>query len=105
MRETIVWILVALTLVLVGWFWVRPSLQPAQVKEAAQIKDLMSRQLEKSIGPPVGSLEPAPAAPQPTKYQKLKAELDDWGGIASKFSPAVVAILALIVRKGGKKKK
>jgi hypothetical protein len=108
MRETIVWALVALTLALVGLVWIRPMLQ-TKAAPVTQLKEWSGKGLlfDKSL-PPAHYKEftPAPTVPPTlTQYQKIKGELNDWGGILSKFSPAVVAILALIVRKGGKKKK
>ena len=111
MREIITWMLVVLTLVLVGWFWVRPSLAPNSMIERAtilksQVLESPNARVDKSIEKETKeSPHPPPSPMSLTKYDRLKQEMKDWGGILGSFSPLITAVLVVVVKRGKKKKK
>jgi hypothetical protein len=131
MRVTIVWILVALTLALTAWFWVKPIVFPAlSVKVLIPLHKTQKWDWKAPVPPPppikgekkaapptkhdkglklyeapIPTLPPEVPSPlPPTKYEKFKSEAADWGGIIGKFSPLITAIVAVIVRRRGKKR-
>jgi len=96
MRAIIVWILIILTLALVGWFWVKPTLAPSTPQFAEMHK--LSKALPEYVLPPE-HYTPAPAPPPPTFYQNLKTELMEWGKILGPFSPFITIIMAFMVKR------
>lgn len=96
MRDTIVWILIILTLALVGWFWIKPTFEKP-IWEKANFQ-LISKAIPEYVLPPE-HYTPAPTPPPPTFYEKLKTELTEWGKILGPFSPFITIILAFVVKK------
>jgi hypothetical protein len=131
MRETIVWTLIALTLFLVAWFWVKPLAFPISGAKIEMIPISKTHKWDwkapvPSPPPAKGEEKPAPqthgkglklydapippaipdvpAPTPPTKYEEFKREVAEWGGILGKFSPVITTILLFVVKRGKKKK-
>ena len=139
MREMVVWMLIALTLFLVIWFWVKPLTFPISSAKNAPIPSRGPYQWDwkapilppppsstqppakgekKAVLPPINSdkdfkLYDAPVMPTPpevpsplppTKYEKFKREVAEWGGILGKFSPLVTTVVAVAVKRRRKKR-
>jgi len=96
MRDIIVWVLIILTLALVGWFWVKPTLVPSTPQFAEMYK--LSKALPEYVLPPE-HYTPATPPPPSTFYEKLKTELVEWGKILGPFSPFVTIILTFAVKR------
>jgi hypothetical protein len=79
------------------------SIEP-QVLESPDARADKSTEKETKELPPPPSAEP-PTSLSLTKYDRLKQEMKDWGGILGSFSPLITAVLVVVVKRGKKKKK
>jgi hypothetical protein len=132
MREAIVWMLVAMTLTLAALFWVKPLVFPVTgaKNELIPLSKIHKWDWTGPVPPPPSTKGEAKSAPPakpdkdfklydapvmptppevpsplpPTKYAKFKREVAEWGGILGKFSPLVTTVVAIAVKRRGKKR-
>jgi hypothetical protein len=132
MREAIVWMLVAMTLALAALFWVKPLVLPVSdaKNELIPLSKTHKWDWKAPVPPPPSTKDKAKPAPPiksdkdfklydtpipvpppevpsplpPTKYEKFKREAAEWGVILGRFSPLVTTVVAVAVKRRGKKR-